>query len=290
MNPLDLPGKIFLPLYAVVSAILIAVAALFRWRMEGGGAPKINLDPYLISYLRGDIQEVVRVATIWLVERKLLQVEGNTLSRAENASPTLVSDPVERWILTKTERQISGLSLVARPPEQSVSAPLEEHLQKHGLLPDSEMNWKRIAIFFPLLCALLATSSLKILKALSLGKTNILFLIFLTLAASFTLSIVCFPRISARGHTMVEDLQTLYSRLRDRAPSIRSGSFDTDALMLAAVFGIELLPASHFGYVSRLFPMRASEGGTGGETFCDSTCGVGGGCGGCGGGCGGCGS
>lgn len=289
MNPLDLSGPSFLLFYAALATVLIGLAASTRLYFEGGDAPKMNLDPYLIAYLRGGIREVLRVATIGLIDRKLLHVERDVIARDFNTQLTSVQEPVERWILTKTRVPISGSDLVATVPDRSIIDSFEKELQLNGLLPDSDMTGVRGAVFFSVLAVLLATSGLKVLLAVSRGKGNVWFLVCMTLAASYVLSEVCFPRVSAKGRAMLEDLQTLYSRLRDRAQSIRSGGGDSDAVMLAAVFGIDLLPASQFAYASQLFPRETSVGVTSGGSSCGGSCGSSCG-GGCGGGCGGCGA
>lgn len=294
MNPFDLPGPQFLLFYAILSVVLIWAARAFRMHVEGGPAPKIDLNPYAIAYLRGGIAEAVQVATVWLVDRSLLSAKNTTLKSAEHATPEFVSEPIEKWILSSAHLPVSAPSLLTNPPGDSVSAPLVATLERHGLLPNSDLVEKRHLIFTAAFSTLLCTTSLKVIIAFSRGKTNVLYLVWMTVCATLLLRSVCFPRLSAKGAAMLEDLQILYGRLRDRAQGFRTGGVDPDVLMLSAVFGIGLLPASKFAFATELYPRAASNGSSGGDSSSSSgfwessggsSCGGGdgGGCGGCGG-------
>lgn len=93
MNPFELSGPEFLLFYIIFSVVVIGVAVFWRRRAELPAAPpKLDLsDPYLIAYLRGGDAEVLRVATVTLIDRGLLKADGTRLQRAEHASPNACS-------------------------------------------------------------------------------------------------------------------------------------------------------------------------------------------------------
>jgi uncharacterized protein (TIGR04222 family) len=90
---------------------------------------------------------------------------------------------------------------------------------------------------------------------------------------------------TARGDAMLADLQVLFGRLRDRADTLRQGGATNEAALLAAVYGLDKLPADRFPGTKPL-RRKKQDSSCGGGSGCGSSCG--GSCGGgCGGGCGG---
>jgi hypothetical protein len=134
---------------------------------------------------------------------------------------------------------------------------------------------------------LLFFSITKIVVALSRGRSNIGFLLFITVIALVFAWKTATPRLTARGEALLDDVKNLFLSLKLRGPQIRPGGASTELVMLAAVFGISALPRDRFAWASQLFP-RADASDTGTGTSCGSSCGSSCG-GGCGGGCGGCG-
>jgi len=81
MSPFDLRGPEFLVFYIILGALAIALLFLVSQHIDPVGTVKVDMsDPYLIAFLRGGKDELVRVATISLVHRKLLQVAGTLVS------------------------------------------------------------------------------------------------------------------------------------------------------------------------------------------------------------------
>jgi uncharacterized membrane protein YgcG len=123
---------------------------------------------------------------------------------------------------------------------------------------------------------------IKIDIAIGRGKYNVEFVIILGLIALWVMWRLTRRRRTSLGNRMVKDLRRLFRTLRQRAASIRSGAMTSDAVLLAAVFGLSVLPAPGFADLLRVYKKSASSGGG-----CGTSCGSG--CGGGGGGCGGCG-
>lgn len=301
MNPFYLPGPQFLLFYSIFAALVIAVMVIWRQRAERYGAPKIDLsDPYLIAYLRGGETEVLRVATVSLIQRGLLVSAGTQIQRAENASPDSVHRPIEQALLKKYTHFGAVSKMFKDRGLKSVCAVYGNTLRTARLLPDNTVLHARQTRLV-ITCLVLGGGGLpKVIYALSQGRINVAFLIILMIVAIVIAHQLSFPRLTASGKTLLEDVQSLYSELRDRAPFLHRGGVGTESMMLAAAFGVGALAGQEFAYTQTLFPRVkkqdkgscASEGGCGGgcsssatsSSSCGSSCGGGGGgCGGCGG-------
>lgn len=98
MWPFDLSGPHFLVFYGAFGAVFVGIAALIRHLGEPEDTPKVNLsDPYLIAYLRGGKNEVLRVATMSLIDRKALIAVGTKVSPSSQSALEL-KVPVEKAV------------------------------------------------------------------------------------------------------------------------------------------------------------------------------------------------
>lgn len=80
MNPFDLSGPEFLIVYASIAAIVSLAHFAYRELTETGEVTRADIsDPYLIAYLRNGELEVLRVATLSLVDRELIALGGPTV-------------------------------------------------------------------------------------------------------------------------------------------------------------------------------------------------------------------
>ena len=298
MNPFDLPGPEFLFFFIGLSVLAIVALIVTRKVSESSRAPKLDLsDPYVIAYLRGAEPETLRVAAISLIDRGLLVATGTQLQAAENASADAVRRPIEKELLRKFKRADEASSIFDDSRLRATCKPYEHTLKAAGLLPSVEINNARLSRLL-IACGVLGGVALvKILIALERGRTNVWFLIILTVLAIVAAVKISFPRLTESGKTMIADLQNLYAGLRERARFLRPGGATIEAMMLAAVFGVAALESSDFAFTHMLFPRAkaaadsamwssSSSCGTscGSSSSCSSSCG-----GGCGGGCGGCG-
>lgn len=304
MNPFELPGPQFLLFYVIFAGLVIAGMVFWRKRAELSQSPRIDLsDPYLIAYLRGGEREVLQVATIALIDRGLLIRSGTQLKRAENASPDSVHRPIEKALLKKYARSGEVSWMFEDDGLSKACESYRKTLRQARLLPDEWVNQKRL-MRLVVACFLLSGAGLtKVLIALEAGRTNVGFLIVLIIIAIIVAVRLSFPRLTESGKAMIEDAQSLYSGMRDRAGSLNAGGAGVEPLMLAAVFGVGAMAGPAFAYADDLFPGgrkrepqesldggggSCSSGGDGssgssGGSSCGSSCGGGGGCGGCGG-------
>jgi uncharacterized protein (TIGR04222 family) len=158
-------------------------------------------------------------------------------------------------------------------------------LERLQLMPDAAMRAQRYRAFTIASAILFGIALAKIVIAFGRNRYNVGFLLILTaIALGLVWLLVHRPRTHL-GNRMLKDLKRLFRALRQRAATIRAGAMTSDAMLLAAVFGISALPATGFADFLRVYKKAASSGGGCGSS-CESGCGGGGGggCGGCGGG------
>ena len=296
MNPFDLPGPQFLVFYLGLAALVIIGVVVARKVAESSKTPKLDLsDPYLIAYLRRGDTETLRVAAVSLVDRGLLTATGTQLKRAENVNAESVRRPIEKELLHKFNRADEATAMFDDARLQATCKPYEETLKNAGLLPNESIKSARLTRLLIACFVLGGVGLVKIIVALSRGRTNIGFLIVLMIVAIFIAAKISFPRLTESGKAMLVDLQGLYGDLKNRALSLRTGGATIEPVLLAAVFGVGALEGADFAFTRVLFPAPAaaqsgsswnsSWGSSCSSSSCGSSCG-----GGCGGGCGGCGS
>lgn len=308
MNPFDLRGPEFLLFYFVFACVVLLVLILLRRFDEQPSALKPPLDdPYLVAFLRGGEDEALRVTTLSLIDRGLLKLKssGASIFSSEAENRLEIADP---HAIDTAKRPIEKSVLEAFKTAQPIGTTLQSlvgcqacvdyaaNLEGLGLLPGPDTRAARNRRLWVAVAILLGVAVLKILIALSRGRTNILFLIIMSVLAAYVTSRLSNPFRTARGEKFLQDVRSLFGTLKLRASSLRPGGATADLVWLASAFGLAEVSPILFPQVSALIkrpPQR--EGHSGGDFFhsCgSSTCG-GGGCGGggCGGGgCGGCGS
>jgi uncharacterized protein (TIGR04222 family) len=287
-NPLDFPGPQFLVFYACTAAIVLGLLHVVRSSAEGGAAPRLDTtDPYLIAYLRGGTFEALRVATVVLVDRRLLDVDEDEMTVKRRKHMQTPRVPLEQALIGFFVRERPAQEIFYDLDLIRACADYERRLASLGLLPDDERRAARRRWIAAALTVLIGLGAAKLIVALGRGRTNIIFLVVFTIVASIAAVKMTTPFRTTRGNAVLADLRRLFARLPQRAAGIREGKGDADAALLAAVFGLAALPTPAFGYVRKLYPRKASSGGDSGG--CGSSCGSGCGGGGDGGGCGGCG-
>jgi uncharacterized protein (TIGR04222 family) len=302
VNPFDLRGPEFLVFYGLLTVVILA--ALYFWRESTAPLfrPTITIsDPYLIAHLRGGRNEALRVATVSLLDRGLLE-ENATLGQLrtkDSKSIGRVSRTIEKAILEFFLSPKAPTDIYASPTAQSAAGGLTVALRRAGLITSPKV----IKASWIAALSLGTVSLIKLGVAISRGRSNILFLILMT-AGAISLIVKVFNRPRTRqGESMLEDLRTLFGGASHLLT--RGGS---EAALKAAVFGLVWLPDERWAFLLGAYRearMKATEwnvacghcgatasGPSWGGSSCGSSSSCGGGCGGggCGGGCGGCGS
>ena len=253
---------------------------------EGGAPPALPLsDPYQIAWLRGGTPEAARIAVLSLTDRGLLAVSGDNLVNSSHAQP-VVREPIESAILARCRPfGTAATAVLGDPGVERACAPYRARLERLQLMPDAAMRAQRYRGFTIASAILFGIALAKIVIAFGRNRYNVGFLLILTaIALGLVWLLIHRPRTHL-GNRMLKDLKRLFRALRQRAATIRAGAMTSDAMLLAAVFGISALPATGFADFLRVYKKAASSGGGCGSS-CGSGCGGGGGggCGGCGGG------
>ena len=300
MNPFDLPGYLFLPVFLLFGTAVIAVASAIRRSGEPDDGPVLNLsEPYPIAYLRGGASEVLRLATVSLVDRHHLKVKDDKIGISGGNEKKGWHPPVESAVLDFFATEHDPAKLFANTAAHEAANSFKDRLTSLELLPGVQMRSRRLTIFILAAAILWGTALLKIALALERGKHNIGFLILLTIGLTIVLLRFCNPKEAPRGKRLLRDLRTLLSGAKDKLSAKHFKLSADETILLAAVFGAASLPASRYPWIGKVFP-KAAAGNTGAGSSCGSSCGSSGGsdsggsscgssCGG-GGGCGGCGS
>ncbi len=287
-NPFDLPGPQFLIFYVVLGVFTIIILWLARQASEAADAPRIDYsDPYLLAYLRGGAPEVIRVATVSLIDRGLLQMTDDQLVDVNQSAVNIVRRPIEKALLQHFRFRAKASSAFTSPAILSTCEEYRDALQRLGLIPDESILRVRLWRLCVAVILLSGVAALKILIALQRGRTNIFFLVLLAVFFVFIAIRVHNPLRTRRGDALLADLRNLFSSLKARAAMLRPGGETADAALLMAVFGLGALPAVSFPYAKQFQP-KSSASSTSGcgsacGSSCGSSCGGGGGCGGCGG-------
>lgn len=294
INPFDMRGPEFLVFYAITCILyLLLYRYLIAQKESNWPMPKLNIpDPYEIAYLRGGESETLRVATLSLIDRGLLEISERDCATKNREAVNYARRHVEKAILTKF--------LIADPvykiytDEKSSLACFEyrKDLEKLKLLTSDEVYSSRRAMFYLGVFIILGLAGTKIFIALQRGRHNIVFLIMLaTVFLGFCIAIYR-KRRTALGDRAISDFQTLFKGLKDRSYTITAGGKTNEAALLACIFGVQALPVGNFPYIEKIFPKAKTNSSCATSSCgssCSSSCGSSCGGGGCGGGCGGCG-
>jgi len=292
MNTFLLRGPQFLLFFAGFTAVVLLVLWHVRRWVEAGraGGRLAMTDPYLIAYLRGGRNEAIRVAVVGLIERGLLRVRDKIELVVTGTGRKIApgTDLLEAEVLRffSIRKQAPDALKQNTTAWESVLDTRRAALEKAGLMPSVEVRGQRLTLALIGCAALAAVSELKIALAVSQGRSNIWFLVILTVMAMiFAVTMVFHAKRTPQGDAAMEDIQSIFEGVKHRVhlrPSL------DDLIMVAAVFGMGALPAMAVPYAADLYPRAAAAGdsGSGCGSSCGSSCGGGGGCGG---GCGGCG-
>jgi uncharacterized protein (TIGR04222 family) len=307
-NPIsELPGPLFLALYAGVIALVVMEAVWRKSRadqsLDLGPTPiSSKIDPVEIAYLRGGENEVTRLLVFDLIRRGYLRIE-TTKKWFGTGSETKIertSEHPDVAELTPIEADVFDYFGSSKKPETLFQAdglasrlkngawPMAESLRQNGLISGPEQvdaawrNWYAGALM------ILAFGGFKFVIALVKGKHNVLFLLILAFIGLIALAIASIvPRLTRRGKDYLNRLRDAFEGLKPRlAEAHKDSPHDPAFVLVPAIFGVSALVGTPFDYAPTLFKSAAAQS-SGGCSGGGSSCGGGGGCGG--GGCGGCG-
>lgn len=286
MFPFHLRGPEFLGFYAA----LVFAAAFLAWRLRRRGDPESMAteriqDPYLLAFLCRGRGHMLRVAVLSLIDRELLQVSGSSLRTAGAGCVDKSPRPLDQAILESYLAPHPASDVFHSSTVLRVAADYEQQLADMGYLPDGRLKRRRLGLFFAIALPLLAVAMTKIIVAVKGGHFNIVFLVVLTIVSPIVIYAICNPFRTRAGGEAVRQAKELFAGLKLRGKSLRMHEPSNELVLLAAVFGMTILPAAAAEVMK---PIKMYQDTTG--SSCGSSCGSSGcGGGGCGGGCGGCG-
>jgi uncharacterized protein (TIGR04222 family) len=307
MNPFDLQGPEFLVFYIILGGALLLCLYSMRHSGEVDFSTPVNLtDPYEIAYLRGGTNELIRVATVGLIDRGLLAVNENRLKVADEAQAQLIHHPLEREILNHFRVEQEAASEFRNEDVRKHCDRYAASLKTIGLLPDDDAKQRQMRKALLAAGILWMIATVKAVVALQRGHYNLGFLGALAVLFGVFAFAVGKVKRTKRGDTFLEHMRTLLVDLPGRASGFVPQSNTNELLMLGAVFGLASVPSGVFPYRRQLYRKATAEGvdcgagcgsdsgsssghsdgssgGSSGDSGGSSCGGGGGGCGGCGG-------
>lgn len=287
---LTLPGPQFLFVFvALCLAVHVSVTIVIRMGEAGSSGDRRLRDPYLIAYLRGDVDETIRVATLALLLRGLLKVNDSEFRTVDPSEIDRADVPIEKALLTACREGASPAQILHNTAAKAAADQYYNGLIDAGLIPDeTAASWRRRTVLIGI-AVVVTVAAAKIGVALSTGHTNIELLVVLAGVAAVLLFSKLKERLTGRGRVALRELSTLFGSLRKRRHTLPASAIP-EATLLAAVFGVYVPPGMAQGAWEKMFPPPASSSSGNDSSSSSSGCGSSGGCGGGGGGCGGCGS
>jgi uncharacterized protein (TIGR04222 family) len=282
LNPFALHGIAFLIFYLAVGGLALLGQFLWTRRRELAGlmAQPSMTDPYLIAYLRGGATQALNIAAVSLIDRGLLK-GGLAMLAAEPDAESLARRPIEKAILRLYRIPSSAKDMTSEAACLAACQEYQEVLELRGLVAGPKIFGQRLIPMLAAVGFIVFVGFLKLAIALSEPGRSVGFLaVFMIFLGGVSVAIFR-RRLTTSGSTMLADLEIIFARLRDRAPTLREGGATNEVALLAAVYGLDELPPERFPGIKPL--RRKKEGSScGGGSGCGSSCG-----GGCGGGCGG---
>ena len=298
MNPFEGSGPQFLFFYAAFGIAVLVLAHAFRpdRRMSETASPIDPTDAYAIAFLRAGSNEALRVATLSLVDRGLLEVTDAADKKhepellAQRDARDKVRRPIEMAVLEHFNGRLPADTVFGTTKTDRAIDQYRERLESQGLLPTEADRQGRLMTKRIAWGALWLVAGVRFLQAFGNQQSNVFFLIALAAAFSWAVSrVVDRPRTGA-GDRALAELKALFAGLRAGVDRLSPGGATNEMALVAAVYGLGTLPDARFPFVRKLY-RRATAARSSGAA-CGSGCGGGGGGDGgdgCGGGCGGCG-
>ncbi len=304
---LSLPGPDFLNVFgAVVMVVLAATFLVIRFADHTGGRPPPlapqNPDAIEIAYLQGGVNQVIRTLVYDLVQRGYakLGAEDRIIPTEKYPAPGELN-AMERRVLDSIQAKPKAHELFQNRTQRNMLmellAPVRAKLDAEELVkPASVKAWRTRAQIVGSL-VILGLSGAKIYVAHVHGRSNVAYLIFLTIAAMAALFALAYvmtrTHASRRGRAWLESMRLAYQgRLDDNLQNVgaptASRAFEGASLFLISLYGFSALKGTQEEAFYNTFKRGSSSDVSSCGSSCSGSCGSGdgggGGCGGCGGG------
>src|SRR4028118_1237893 len=312
----DMPGPQFLLLYAgVILSVLVLCRVRLRLSDPSAALPPTTIppqpDPYSIAYLRGGTSEVVRLVTFALLERGFLQVIDEPKKKWQNPKPQRMQrvaqsqdlsqlSRMERCALDWFDRPRTAADIFKDPGGlityvEGYCAEYERHLRQEQLLASDTMKTLAAQTGWCGAAIILSVGGYKLLDAWLEGRSNVSFLIIMSIVSLVALTLVCGqPRLSRRGRAYLRQLQLAFNGLKSQASragtankgaqahtthslnqngamglngssgfngssdpkGVSTPALNPSLMLVVGVFGVTALSGTAFAYYPPLFPQE----------------------------------
>lgn len=284
MFPFNLPGPQFLLFFVVLTITVFAAVAIMQHRREQAWPmPKLDAsDPYKIACLNSGAMGALQVATMSLIDRNIIEVDGESFKTRGGAVD--VRRPIEKELVKHFAKGGDASAIESAANDSPACEAYDNELKRLRLISGPEVRATRWPTVILGVALVEAVAVVKVFTALAAGRSNVLFLVILAAIAAFLFIRLVYMRKTALGRKYIATQQSLFKGLKQRAGSIQKGGGNADLAILAAVFGLAAVPAMAFPFVDHLAVKRTGSGDGGGDSGSSESggCGGGGGCGGCG--------
>src|SRR5690349_12416424 len=210
MNPFDWNGPEFIGFYLVLGAVSYWFLRFYvSYRERQAPIPKLKMsDPFQIAFLRGGENEAIRIASLSLIDRRLLRIidASSKEPKLETVNPrdiNLGKTRIERALL-KLYRVAQESSTAFSDPECKASCgSYQELLGEHRLVRNAEIVQERAVSIGLIALLLLGVAALKIYLTLERGRENIAFLIILAVVTVYILILLIWRHRTGLGDRML---------------------------------------------------------------------------------------
>lgn len=295
----SIPGPAFLFLYVCLAVACVLVGKVMMGSDSTRSAPMPNLtrfDPVTISFLKGGWKEAVKTAVFDLLNKGLVEIEGEKdlasvkrigLSEPDRLARLQTLKPVTRSVYDHVKMKLYTRNLFKleeiRKDVERLSLYNYQELAQNRLVKNASEEKQGWLIFWVLMVILVVTGVSKFVLGISLGKP--VFFLFMLMVFSFTLvplMLKPWGRASWLGRKYLAELEKHFGWLRTRsAPEGIDPAYPVAIFGAAALTGTTMYDEFHAAF--KKSSSGSACGGCSGGSGCS---GGGGGCGGCGG-CGG---
>ena len=236
MNPFDFDGPDFLVFYLIFGILVLYFASRMRKARESGPPPQLPLnDPYLLAFLGGGRQGVIRTGLVSLIDQGVLMVsEERMVGRGPKWSEQAAHNAIEKSILQYVNNPRNLQEMFKEPTLANIAAGYEEKLRMARLLPSAEDITARRWLVAGAIVLLAGVSWTKMTLALERGHQNIGFLILLTIIFVIVAIKLGTPDRTRLGDDFLSSVRGVFSDVKSRARSMRPGSACTDSTSISA--------------------------------------------------------
>lgn len=299
-NPLaSMSGPYFLVFYTSFIVAMIVIVAIMKTVVDSTGKlpiPQISneVDPYEISYLRGEERELARSVIFSLIKKGFLEFSETKISVKKSKytgnieSISKIEQITLDWFGTeRTTREVfEPTGLIEQLA--SYGRVYKEKLERQNMLVNDDIKAKLTFVRWFAIVAVIGLGFYKASAAIAKGHSNIIILVILAVIGFAVIYFMSFsPRISKLGKTYLRRLQLAFDTLKNNTldfytnpdkpqmPPQNTLTGIDPMLLSVGVFGGGILAGTAFDSYNQAFKKSDAK-----QNYNDG-CGAGCGCGDC---------